>query len=176
MNPILMTLALVAALTVFTYSVALRLGALMRLRPENRLDRPWQRLGVLLKVGFGQSRLIGRQRERASGAMHFFIFWGFIILGLREIIIFGEAFSKGFQELLPLLGSDSVGGYLYTLVYNVFEAIVLCMVVFALYRRIGLRPKRLDLSMVGNVILFLIVGVVATDLLYDAAKFNLIGR
>ncbi|MBI4081435.1 MAG: (Fe-S)-binding protein [Candidatus Lambdaproteobacteria bacterium] len=175
MNPILMTLALAAALTVFTYSVALRLGALMRLRPEHRLDRPWQRLGVLLKVGFGQSRLIGREHERSSGAMHFFIFWGFVILGLREIIVFGEAFSKGFQELLPLLGSDSVGGYLYTLVYNVFEAIVLCMVVFALYRRIGLRPQRLDLNIVGNVILFLIIGVVGTDLLYDAAKFNLIG-
>ncbi len=37
-----------------------------------------------------------------------------------------------------------------------------------------IRPARLDLNLEGIIILFLIMGVVVTDLFYDAARFNLI--
>jgi len=174
MNPILMSLALIASLGVFSYLVITKLLVLLRMAPENRFDHPLQRLGLLFRIGLGQSKLIGRYRERSSGAMHFFIFWGFVILGLRELILFGEAFTHGFQEQLPLLGADSFGGYAYTLVYNVFEVTVFCMVLFALYRRVVLRPARLTFNTEATVILFMIMGVVSTDLLFDAAKFNLI--
>jgi Fe-S oxidoreductase len=174
MNPSLMTLVLAAGLAVFGYAALLKLRLLARLAPENRLDRLGQRVRMLLHIGFGQSKLIGRRRERSSGAMHFFIFWGFLVLGLRELIVFGEGYSHEFQEWLPLLGSGSFGGYLYTLVYNVFEAIVFCMVGFALWRRFAYRPARLTLNAEANTILFLIWGVVVSDLLFDAARFNLI--
>ena len=83
MNPILMTVALAAALAVFAYSIYMRITVLARMAPENRIDRIGARIGLLLRIGLGQSKLIGRKRERSSGAMHFFIFWGFLILGLR---------------------------------------------------------------------------------------------
>ena len=130
----------------------------------------------MLTLGFGQKKLIGRHRERSSGAMHFFIFWAFIVLLIREIVMFGEGYQVGFQETLPLLGSDSVGAYLYTFIYNWFEAAVFVMVLFALYRRLIVRPARLDLNFEANLILVLILGVVTTDLLYDASRFNLIGQ
>ncbi|MEE8396255.1 MAG: (Fe-S)-binding protein [bacterium] len=174
MNPTLMTLILVAGLAVFAYTIYTRLAVLARMAPENRIDRPLARLGLLFRIGLGQSKLIARKHERSSGAMHFFIFWGFLVLGLREIIMFGEGFSPGFQESLPLLGGDSVGAYLYTFVFDLFEAIVACMVVFALYRRMVMRPTRLELSVQGNLILWLILAVVTTDLAYEAGRFNLI--
>jgi Fe-S oxidoreductase len=46
--------------------------------------------------------------------------------------------------------------------------------VFALWRRVTLKPARLTLNAEANLILGMILGVVTTDLLYDAAKFNLI--
>lgn len=174
MNPWLMTLALAAGLSVFAYTAARRVRLLARLAPENRLDRIPERVRMLLRIGFGQSKLIGRERERSSGAMHFFIFWGFIILGLREIILFGEGYVHGFQEYLPLLGSRSFGAYLYAFIYNTFEVIVFLMVGFALWRRLSLRPARLTLNAEANTILFMIWGVVLTDLFFDAARFNLI--
>lgn len=173
MQAYLMTLALVAALAVFAWSIATKVRLFLRLAPENRIDRPWQRLGLLLRIGFGQSKLVARQKERSAGAMHFFIFWGFVILGLREIILIGSAYNPAFQEYLPLLGSDSIGAYLYTFIYNVTEAVVFAMVLIALYRRLVIRPRRLDLNVEGVVILFLILGVVTTDLFYDAARLNL---
>ena len=176
MQAYLMTLALVAALAVFAYSIVTKLRLFARMAPENRIDRPWQRLGLLLRIGFGQSKLIGRRRERSAGAMHFFIFWGFLVLALREVILIGDAYHPGFQELLPLLGSDSIGAYLYVFLYNVTEAVVFAMILIALYRRLAVRPARLDLNVEGIVILFLILGVVTTDLFYDAARFNLAGR
>jgi Fe-S oxidoreductase len=169
-----MTAVLAVALAVFAYSIYTRIALLARLAPENRIDRIWERIGLLFRIGFGQSKLVARRRERSSGAMHFFIFWGFLILGLREIILFGEAYTEGFQELLPLLGSGSIGAYVYTFIYDLFEVIVICMVLFALYRRTFLRPVRLTINVEGNVILVLILGVVCTDLIYEAGKFNLI--
>jgi Fe-S oxidoreductase len=57
----------------------------------------------------------------------------------------------------------------------VTEAVVAAMILIALYRRLVIRPRRLDLTVEGLVILCLILGVVATDLAYDAARFNLAG-
>ncbi|HUJ77050.1 MAG TPA: (Fe-S)-binding protein [bacterium] len=174
MSPILISLAIAAGLLVFGYQIVLKARLLLRLAPENRLEQLGQRVRLLLTVGFGQQKLIGRKRERSAGTMHFFIFWGFLILGLRELILFGSGYRLEFQEALPLLGSDSLGGYLYTFVYNVFEVLVLCMVLFALWRRFQLRPARLTLNAEATLILGMILGVVCTDLLFDAARFNLI--
>ncbi len=124
MNPILMSVALIAGLAVFSYSIYRRIGLLARLSPENRINNIRERIALLFRIGLGQSKLVGRQRERSSGAMHFFIFWGFLILGLREIILFGGAYTDGFQEWLPLLGSSSIVAYLYTFTYDLFEGIV----------------------------------------------------
>ena len=174
MNPVLTALLLVAALLVFSYQIYRQFGLLARLAPERRFDQPWRRLGRLFRLGFAQERMAGRERERSSGLMHFFIFWGFMVLALREIILFGEGFHVGFQEVLPLLGSASILAYLYTFAYDLFEVIVVAMVAFALYRRLVIKPERLESSVEAYVILWMILGVVATDLLHSAAKENLI--
>ena len=174
MNPILISLMLVLSLATFSYFVCIKVNILLLVVPENRFDRIPERIRQMLDLGIRQRRLIGRKRERASGAMHSFIFWGFLVLGLRSLILLGEGFTPGFQNLLPFLHSEALFGYIYTLLKDIFEGIVLCMVLFALYRRILLRPVRLSNSFEAFLILGLIGALMVTDLLYDAARFNLI--
>ena len=174
MNPILISLMLILSLATFAYFIYVKVHILLLVAPENRFNRIPERIKQLFDLGIKQRRLIGRKHERASGAMHSFIFWGFLVLGLRSLILLGEGFTPGFQDLLPLLHSDSVLGYLYTLLKDIFEGIVLCMVLFALYRRIILRPSRLSNSFAAFLILGLIGTLMVTDLIYDAAKFKLI--
>lgn len=174
MNPSLMALTLVVALGMFSFTMIRRIRLWAKMAPENRLDQPIERLKLLFGRGFGQSRLIGREKERSSGIMHAFIFWGAVLISIREFTAMGEGFVPGFQELIPLLGADSVGAYLYAFVYDLFEVLVLLMVGFALYRRLVLRPERLDLNAEGILVLVFIGGIMATDLIFNAGRFNLI--
>lgn len=173
MNPVLISLMLLLSLFVFTYACYMKISILLLVEPENRFDQIPERIKNLLGIGLGQKKLIGRKHERSSGAMHSFIFWGFLILGLRSTILIGEGFVSGFQESLPMLDSQSLGGYLYTLVKDIFEGIVLSMIIFAFYRRYILRPERLKNSFEAILVLIFIGALMITDLLYDGAKFNL---
>ena len=128
MNPWLMTLVMLVAWGVFALQITVKLGALTKMAPENRLNEITRRIGRLFKIGFGQQKLIGRSRERGSGIMHAFIFWGALLVGARELTLMGEGFISGFQEFLPLLGSDSWLGCAYISVYNVGEVVVLTMI------------------------------------------------
>jgi Fe-S oxidoreductase len=175
MNPALTLAMLAAALAVFSLEIYRKFALLRRLAPEDRFDRPWLRLKTMFGLGLAQTKMVRRERERSSGLMHFFIFWGFMVLAPREILLFGEGFRAGFQESLPLLHSGLMIAYLYTFAYDLFEAIVMAMVAFALYRRIVIKPKRLEDSFEAYLILWLILGVVGSDLLFSAAKTNLIG-
>ena len=62
-----------------------KFGALTKMAPESRFKDIRRRIGRLLKMGIGQERLIGRSRERGSGIMHAFIFWGALVIGIREL-------------------------------------------------------------------------------------------
>ena len=174
MNPWLMILVMLVAWGVFALQITVKLGALARMAPENRLNEIGRRIGRLFKIGFGQKKLIGLKRERGSGIMHAFIFWGALLIGVRELTLMGEGFVSGFQEYLPLLGSDSWLGYAYITVYNFGEVVVLAMILVALYRRIVSKTARLDLNWEGIYVLLFIGSIMLTDLLFDAARLNLV--
>ncbi|MGK5092524.1 (Fe-S)-binding protein [Deltaproteobacteria bacterium TL4] len=174
MNPILMSMIVTLSLAVTLYALYMKAMVLRLAEPENRFDQIPERIKQLFKIGFMQNRLIGRKRERSSGAMHSFIFWGFLIVSIRSVVLIGEGFTEGFQNPLPFIGADWLGGYVYTLIKDVTEAIVFSMIVFALYRRLVLRPARLTNSFASFLVLGFIFFLMLTDLLYDGAKFNLI--
>ena len=118
MNPWLMTLVMLVAWGAFALQITIKLGALTKMESENRVNNIRRRIGRLFKIGIGQEKLIGRRRERSSGIMHAFIFWGALLIGIRELTLMGEGFITGFQEYLPFLGSDSLLGFAYITVYN----------------------------------------------------------
>lgn len=174
MNPTLISLMLLLSLGAFAYFLSVKIGILRLVAPENRFEQTSERLKRLFDLGIKQRRLIGRQHERSSGAMHSFIFWGFLILLPRPLILIGEGYVHGFQEWIPFFNSESLFGFLYTFLKDIVVGIVFCMVLFALYRRIILKPARLHNSFEAFLILGLIGLIMVTDFLYDASKFNLI--
>ena len=96
---VLFALVLLAALGYFAFSVRRLIRGLQVGRKENRFDNVPARLKNVLVIAFGQSKLL---REPLAGLMHFFIFWGFVILlsAVLEAII--EGLFPGFT--LSVLG------------------------------------------------------------------------
>jgi len=123
-------------------------------------------------IAIGQKRLVGRKKEWASGLMHAFIFWGFCVLILRSLTLYGEGFIPGFQ--LPFLGEDTLLGYLYVCLKDIMEGIVLLMVIWAIFRRAVIQPPRMHNTFEAYLVLCLIGILMISDLLLDGARYNLI--
>ncbi|MDH5561375.1 MAG: heterodisulfide reductase-related iron-sulfur binding cluster [Deltaproteobacteria bacterium] len=172
MNPFSISLLLIFFLSAFALFIALKGRVLLALEPEERLDQVALRIRRLFSLAIFQKRLIGRKKERSSGIMHAFIFWGFLVLSIRSLTLVGEGFTLGFH--FPFLGPDSLLGYAYLFLKDITEGIVLLMVLFAFYRRLVLKPTRIKNSPEAYLVLGMILTLMVTDLFFDAARFNLI--
>lgn len=167
-----MALLLIVGLTVFGRSMVRKIRLLKALEPTDRANHLKERLINMAVLAIGQKRLVGRAKERSSGLMHAFIFWGFCILLIRSLTLYGEGFQEGYH--LPFLGGDYLFGYLYVAIKDVMEGIVLLMVVLAIYRRAVLKPKRMHNTFEAYLVLVMIGILMVSDLLYDGARYNLI--
>ena len=172
MNPLLMSLLLIVALAIFGRIMYHKILLLMALEPVNRFNHIKVRLLNMVILAIGQKRLVGRKKEWIAGIMHAFIFWGFCILLIRSLSLYGEGFVKGFQ--LPIFGNDSIIGYLYIALKDIMEGIVLLMAAFAIFRRAVLKPERLHNTWEAYFVLVMIVVLMISDLLLDGARYNLI--
>lgn len=164
MGPLAMLLLLVGAFSLFTATMIRRLDALRAAQPDNRLDQIPRRLQSLLQVGFGQRKVLD---ERGPGWMHAAIFAGFLVVALRTLTMI----IRGFDADWRVPGINE--GYL--LVHNLFVLLVLAAVVYGIVRRLVTRPERLKFSGEAVLILAWIGLLMITDLLADAAKFQLPG-
>jgi len=172
MNPLLMLFLLIVGLTVFGRTMVRRIQLLKALEPTNRADHLKERLISMVILAFGQKRLVGRAKERSSGIMHAFIFWGFCVLLIRSLTLYGEGFQVGYH--FPFLGGDHLVGYLYIALKDLMEGIVLLMISWAIFRRAVLKPKRLHNTFEAYLVLAMIGILMVSDLLLDGARYNLI--
>ena len=172
MNPLLMSVLLIVALAVFGRTMYGKIRLLMALEPTDRLNHLKERLISVAVFALGQKRLVGREKERSSGIMHAFIFWGFCVLLIRSLNLYGQVFHEGFH--LPLFGDDYLLGYLYTAVKDIMEGIVLLMIIYAIYRRAVVKPERLHNTFEAYLVLGLIGILMVSDLLHDGARYNLV--
>jgi Fe-S oxidoreductase len=131
--------------------------------PEGRSDHPMTRIRNVLEIGIAQKKIL---RDPVAGPMHALIFWGFMVLtaGTLEILIAGVFPSFSYEHFLP--------GFLwkgYSNSQDVFAALVILAVGFALYRRIVLHPKRLEGDNLEHtdalIILSMIMGLMVTLIL-----------
>ena len=163
LQPWVLFFLILSALTAFAMAVWPKLQRLLKAGKENRADQPLKRIFRTLSVAFGQSRLL---KEPKSGWMHAVIFWGFLILLVRA----GEFFFIG---LFPNIESHfSITAPLvlpYLWIKDGVVFMVTLAVLYALYRRLVIRPNRLTLSIEGLVILNLILVIAASDVLFDSA-------
>ncbi|HVB79300.1 MAG TPA: hypothetical protein VNE82_05035, partial [Candidatus Binataceae bacterium] len=76
----------------------------------SRFDRIPERVRAVLVNAFGQRKFVRRNpgAERSAGWMHFFIFWGFLILGIQILTMFGRAYSDSF--VVPGFSLHLLGG------------------------------------------------------------------
>jgi Fe-S oxidoreductase len=172
MNPLLMSLVLIVGLALFGRTMNKKIQLLMALQPADRGNFIIERLKGLIVLAMGQQRLVGRRKERASGIMHALIFWGFCVLLIRSLTLYGEGFVLGFQ--LPLLGDEHLLGYLYIWVKDIMEGVVLLMVIYAIVRRAVVKPARLHNTWEAYLVLVMIGILMISDLSYDGARHNLI--
>jgi Fe-S oxidoreductase/nitrate reductase gamma subunit len=167
MSPLVMTILLAAGLGVFSWT-AVRRWRLMRVAaaPDDRFDAPKRRIGQVLRYVFGQARMF---RYSAAGVAHAFIFAGFVILALRTLILFARGYASDPHFGFWIFDDDAPLGRVYLLVKDLVAVLVIVGVAYFLYLRLHVRPRRMELSREGIVILLMIVGIVLSDLAYEAA-------
>ncbi len=147
---------IVAALGFFTWSVfrVFRFASLGKPSYDPVENYGW-RIGSILKFFFGQ-RTVTRE---ASGWGHFFIFWGFMILGFATVEMFVRGFSPDFSW-----------GYLFghgfevfiTTCYDFFGMAIIVAIAIALFRRYILQPDRLRKDFAARFDAGLILGMIFT--------------
>ena len=124
-------------------------------KPENRLDHPGQRLWNLLTIGFAQTKIL---RDPVAGASHAAVFWGFLVVTLGTLEIFVQGVWNGFSFAnflpAPLYG-------LYALSQELFALLILAAVSFLIYRRVVVKPKRLQGDGVETIEAVVILSVIA---------------
>lgn len=163
----LFALVFTLAFALFSFS-AQRLVVYLRLgQPAHRLNDIPRRLWNFLTIGIAQTKIL---RDKTAGPVHALVFWGFVVLQVGALEIFGQGFFPGFTlaKVLP-----APVHALFVLSQELTAGAVLAAVAFLLYRRIVVRPKRLQGDGVhsGDAILILsmIAGLMITLIVVAAA-------
>jgi Fe-S oxidoreductase len=157
---------MVVAVACFSFS-AQRLYRFLRIgKDEPHWDNIGTRLWNLLSIGIFQRKIL---RDPVAGPLHAVVFWGFVVLtvGSIEILLAGVFPALAFRNWLPS------GPYrLFVLSQEGFAVFVLMAVSVLLYRRIVVKPARLQGDNVhsGDAILILsmIAGLMITLILTSA--------
>ncbi len=166
MAPVLASLLILAGLGFFLWTLSYRIRPLLFARKDVRWDDPATRTEKLLEYGFGQKRMPSKP-ERVAGAAHIWIFLAFIVAQLGTLTSFGLAYDPYFH--LPFLGHEARAGQLYLFIKDLVDIVGTLGCAVFLYYRVVQKKERMTLSWEGTFILCMIIGVLWTDVLIDAA-------
>ncbi len=122
-------------IALFSYIVAKRLVPLVRGERDFRFDQPWVRLQRVLKYWLGQWK---QPRYRAAGALHVFIFAGFLVLAIRAFSVLIVGVSQNF--VMP--GLSGRAGHIYDIITDYAATVVFLCMVIAIVRRLVFKPAR----------------------------------
>ena len=159
---VVLTVLILASVGFFLWSVY-RIYRLVRLgKPAYDPIRDWDwRIKSVLKYFFGQMTVV----REPSGWGHFFIFWGFMVLGMATIEMFVRGYVPDFNWG-QVLGSP-IQAVLATL-FDFFGFAVLVAIVIALVRGFVVKPDRLSKlrgTPAGRLDALLILGMILTLML-----------
>ncbi|MBL1218380.1 MAG: 4Fe-4S dicluster domain-containing protein [Planctomycetes bacterium] len=164
----MMALLLVVSLGVFAYS-ARRRWLLMTIGstpgPDDIAD-PDRRMGLMMRLAFGQQRL---RRYQPAGFAHMAIFFGFLVLLLRSLILFARGFTTDPDFGYWLFDHGSALGNVYGLIKDIYIVLVVVGALIFLYLRLVNKTKRMTQSSEAVGILVIIVVMMIADVLYDGA-------
>lgn len=166
LSTIIYSLVLITSVGAFIYLMSIRIKTLRAAKYINRFDRPWERIKGVLKFVFGQRRMF-RIKHIGPGIMHALIFWGFIAVSINSIHLIVRPYVSGFH--VPLFGPDQILGVPYIFLRDVFEVLVLAMVLYAGVRRTFKLSKRVTRSWDAALILTMIGILMVTDFLMNGS-------
>ena len=105
-------------------------------KPANRSDQPQKRWLHMTRIALGQSKMV---RKPLSGALHVFVYVGFIVINIELLEIIIDGFLGTHRIFAPFLG-DVYDVLIFT--FEIFAALVLISVFFFWTRRNLVRIKR----------------------------------
>ncbi len=167
LEKLVMTVLLLLTLGAFAWRSRELVGLLRLGANEDRKPRDWKRkMKDQIVVVFGQRKLL---QWTVPGIMHFFIFWGFVILFTTIIEAFGAVYQEGFH--IPIIGQWGPLG----LIQDFFVVAVLASIGVAFAIRRIQRPGRFKGSHgeEAEYILFAITGIMLTILFTRGAEISL---
>ncbi|QOJ15797.1 MAG: (Fe-S)-binding protein [Planctomycetia bacterium] len=165
MGAIVMSVMLVVGLGLFAITARRRWRLMMAAgAPDPRFNDPAARIAGVLRYVLGQARMF---RYRAAGIAHGLIFVGFVVLGLRTVILVARGFVDRPDFGFWLFDDGTLLGNAYGFVKDLLSLLVIVGVSYFLYARLVTRPRRMELSTEGVVILLMILGLMLSDLAYE---------
>ncbi|HEY7591427.1 MAG TPA: (Fe-S)-binding protein, partial [Candidatus Limnocylindrales bacterium] len=158
------------ALLVFLLVMArhLRVFAAARADGPSPFSNIPARLVGLVRYAFVQTKMF---KDWRAGLMHAGIFWGFVLLTVGTVNIV----TGGLVEAVLSAPFDGLLWAAISAMQNVVAVIVLASILWAFWRRLVSRPRRLTYNRDALLILGMIGGVVATELLAEALEFAIHG-
>ncbi len=167
MNTLAVGLVLATGVAVFAWS-AWRRWQLLRIGPPGPApDRLGERLRRTVRFAIGQQRLM---RYRFAGLAHKAIFFGFLVLLLRSLILFGRGLVGDHGFGYWILDKATVLGNLYAAVKDLYVVLVIAGCLVFLYYRLVAKLPRMTLNREGIVILAIILAMMVGDVVYDGAS------
>ncbi len=137
-------------------------------RPSRPFANVPARLAGLVQYAFVQTKMF---KDPRAGVMHAGIFWGFILLtiGTADIV------TGGIIQTIAAVPFEGVLWAAVSAMQNVVALIVLGAIAWAYVRRLITRPARLTFNRDALLILGMIGGVVATELvaqIFEVARYG----
>jgi Fe-S oxidoreductase len=145
------------------FSLSRRFALLKAGRPESRFDRLGERVKHVLVYALGQKKMFD---DPFAGLYHILIFYGFLVVSVRTVTMVLEGLFAGWE--LPLLQTSVGHAYLFS--KDIFEALVLLGLVFAVWRRGVQRKERVVQSWGAWLVIVLIAILMLSDLASEGAR------
>jgi Fe-S oxidoreductase/nitrate reductase gamma subunit len=130
-------------------------------RPSRPFANVPARIVGVVEYAFIQTKMF---KDPRAGVMHAGIFWGFVLLtiGTADIV------TGGIIQTVLKIPADGLVWTAVSAMQNIVAVIVLVSIGWAYVRRLVIKPPRLTLNRDALLILAMIGGVVATELLAQA--------
>jgi heterodisulfide reductase subunit C len=168
MRPYLFAAILLLALGFFARTMVAFARAASRgvADPRPRFDQIPARLASVLIYFIGQKKVAENGPGHLTSRHHLIIFWGFLIItvGTAEMIVAGVVPSLTLDRLLPNLLMQPL-----RMTIDLMNLVVLTMVSWAVFRRVVIRPRLIEMNLDAGVILGAIASLMLTHLLFHGS-------
>ncbi|MDQ3035194.1 MAG: (Fe-S)-binding protein [Myxococcota bacterium] len=176
MNPIAMTVVFAVTLGIFAWSAVQRYRLMMVGAPEPRIttdpESLYERFRQVVLIAGLQRKMPMNERYRLAGIAHIAIFFGFNILLLNTLHLWGQAYSRDF-DFWGLLSEDFVVGQVYSLTKEMIAFFVIAGSLVFVYYRVVAKLPRMTLGVEGLIILGIIITMMLADFMFVGARYVL---